>query len=119
MKRFEGIWTSSPEKRYRHFVNHVADWGKVWMLSSEDGFTALTVDGYIHLLVWPSEEFAKAFDRTDYPVEIEVHEFCRRCNDIIEQENIRFMVFPTDKNSFVVETEELLNDILAELELIE
>ncbi len=29
------------------------------------------------------------------------------------------MVFPTDKNTYVVETEKLLNDILEELDLVE
>lgn len=33
--------------------------------------------------------------------------------------DIRFMVFPTHKDVFVVETGELLNDILNELDLIE
>ena len=38
---------------------------------------------------------------------------------IIDQDNIRFMVFPTDKDTFIVETEELLNDVLEELSRVE
>ena len=119
MKRFEGIWNASAEKRYRHFINYVADQESVWMLSNEDGLTTIDLDGYINLLVWPSKEFAVAFDEKEIPVEIEVHDFCQRCKNMLEEKNIRFMVFPNDKDTYIVETEELLNAILEELELLE
>lgn len=118
-KRFEGLWNASPAKRYKHFKTYVADWGSVWMLSNDEGFSTIDIDGYIHLLVWPSKEFAVAFDEEERPIEIEVHDFCKRCIDIIDQDNIRFMVFPTDKDTFIVETEELLNDVLEELSRVE
>lgn len=118
-KRFEGIWNASAEKRYKHFKSYVADQGSVWVLSNQDGFTTIDLEGYINLLVWPSKEFAVAFDAEETPVEIEVHDFCQRCEAMIEQSEIRFMVFPNDKDTYIVETEELLNDILDELDLIE
>ena len=118
-KRFHGLLNASPEKRYRHFKNYVADRCSVWMLSNEDGFLTIDLDGYVNLLVWPSKEFALAFDSEENPIEIEIHDFCKRCADIINQREIRFMVFPTVKDTYVVETQELLNDILYELSLIE
>lgn len=117
--RFERLWNESPKKRYKHFVRFVADQESVWMLSNEDGFTTIDLDGYVNLLVWPSREFAVKYDSQDAPVEIEVHDFCQRCEDLLAQENVRFMVFPTDKNVYVVSTEELLSDILYELDLVE
>ena len=119
MKRFLGISNASPAKRYKHFVSHVADWESVWLLSGKDGFLTIDIDDHIHLLVWPSKEFALAFDPDETPVEIEVHDFCKRCEEMLHQEDIRFMVFPTEKNTYVVETEELLEDILYELSLVE
>ena len=119
MKRFLGIWNASAEKRYKHFKTYVADRGSVWMLSNEEGFTTMDFDGYIHLLVWPSREFAVEFDKEDTPVEIEVHDFCQRCEEIVGQKEIRFMVFPNHEDCYIVETDELLEDILEELELIE
>lgn len=38
---------------------------------------------------------------------------------MIEQQEIRFIGFPNHVDGYIVETEELLNDILEELELIE
>lgn len=119
MKRFLGIWNAPARKRYKHFKTYVADWGSAWMLSNEDGFATMDFDGYIHLLVWPSKEFAMEFDSEDTPVEIEVHDFCQRCEEMKGQKEIRCMVFPNHVDGYIVETEELLNDILEELELIE
>lgn len=119
MKRFEGIWNAAPEKRYKHFVANAADRGTVWMLANGEGVAALEIDGYTNFLVWPSQEFAAAFDGEEYPIGIEVHEFCRTCEELVGRTDVRFMVFPTEKNCFIVETEELLNDILDGLELIE
>lgn len=118
-KRFEGLWSASAEKRYKHFKSYIADQESVWMLSNDEGFSTITLDGYINLLVWPSREFAVAFDSEGIPVEIEVHDFCQRCERILEQKNVRFMVFPNNSDTYVIETEELLNDILYELDLIE
>ena len=97
----------------------VADQESVWMLSNDAGFTTIDLDGYVNLLVWPSREFAVAFDSQDSPVEMEVHDFCQCCEEILEQKDVRFMVFPTDKDVYVASAEELLSDILQELELIE
>lgn len=117
--RFEGLWNAKPQKRYKHFVSFVADQESVWMLANDDGFTTVDLDGYVNLLVWPSREFAVAYDSQDVPVEIEVHDFCQRCEELLKQKNVRFMVFPTHKDVYVANTEELLSDILYELDLIE
>ncbi len=119
MGRFEGIWNATAKKRYKHFINYVADEGSVWLLSNREGFTTIDIDGFIHLLVWPMKEFALAFDDTESPVEVEIHDFCDRCEELLEQENVRFMVFPTNKDTFVVETSKLLDDIIEQLDLIE
>lgn len=119
MKRFEGILNASAETRYKHFIWFVADNASVWMLSNNEGFATIDLDGYIHLLVWPSKEFAIAFDREDTPIEIEIHDFCERCKNINKKDNIRFMVFPNHKDTHIIEAEDLLNDILNELELLE
>ena len=60
-----------------------------------------------------------AFDGKETPVEIEVHDFCQRCESMILQKNVRFMVFPNNKDAYIVETEKIIDDILDELELIE
>ena len=118
-KRFKGLWNASAEKRYKHFVTHTVDFESVWLLSNDDGYATIDVDGYIHLLVWPSKEFAEKYNKEDTPVEMDIHEFCERCESMINEETIRFMVFPTDKDVWIISTEDLLNDLTEELELVE
>ena len=118
-KHFEGLWNTTVEKRYKHFVTYTVDWESVWLLGNDDGFATIDVDGYIHLLVWPAKEFAVAYSEEDTPIEMDIHEFCERCEDMIGEENIRFMVFPTDKDAWVISTKDLLNDLTEELERVE
>ena len=118
-KRFEGLWKATPEKRYKHFVTYAVDYESAWLLTNKDGFATIDADGYIHLLVWPSKEFAVAYCEEDTPIELNIHEFCERCKEMMNEENIRFMVFPTDKDVWVVSTEELLKDLTEELERVE
>ena len=118
-KRFEGLWNATAEKRYKHFITYTVDYESAWLLSNENGFATIDVDGYIHLLVWPSKEFAVAYSEEDTPVEMDIHEFCERCEDMMNEENIRFMVFPTDKDAWIISTEDLLSDLTEELERVE
>lgn len=62
-KRFEGLWSTTAEKRHKHFVTYTVDFESVWLLGNDDGFTTIDADGYIHLLVWPEKEFAVAFSK--------------------------------------------------------
>ena len=119
MKKFEGLINANAEKRYKHFISTVSDMGSVWLLSNEDGYYTIDFDGYIHLLVWPSREFAVAFDSNDYPVEVEIHEFFERCKDLDIHKEIRFMVFPNKIDAYIIDSQGLLKDILEELEKIE
>ena len=118
-KRFEGLWNATAEKRYNHFITYAVDYESAWLLANENGFATIDVDGYIHLLVWPSKEFAEAYNKEDTPVEMDMQEFCERCEEMMNEENIRFMVFPTDKDAWIVSTEGLLNDLTEELERVE
>ena len=118
-KRFEGLWKASAEKRYKHFISYTVDHESAWLLTNEDGYATIDMDGDIYLLVWPSEEFAAAYCEEDTPTEIEIHEFCERCEGMLEEENIRFMVFPTEKDAWIVSTGDLLNDLTEELKRVE
>ena len=90
-KRFEGLWNATAEKRYNHFITYAVDYESTWLLASEDGFATIDVDGYIHLLVWPSKEFAEAYNKEDTPVEMDIHEFCERCEEMMNDENMRYI----------------------------
>lgn len=113
-----GLVNASPEKRYKSFLAAVADSEEVWLLSSEDGFATFDADGFIHLLIWPRKEFAEMFkDKNEEATSIEIHRFLEQCEKT--EDNIRFMVFPTDKDSYVATAEKLINDISASLDEVE
>lgn len=121
MDKFTGILHATPEKRYKNFISTVVDTENVWMLSNQQGFATIDKEDSIYLLVWPAQEYAKYFSKeeNDKPTAIEIHDFCDRCREICKDTNIKFMVFPTDENSFVINTEYLLYDIEEELDRVE
>ena len=117
-KQLQGLMKASPEKRYKSFLTTVVDREEVWLLSSEEGYATFDADGFIHLLIWPRKEFAELFKGNDEEViSMEIHEFVEQCKTV--EENIRFMVFPTNDNSYVVDAEKLMDDINACLEEVE
>lgn len=119
-KRFFGILNASAKKRYRNFISTVADREEVWLLENGEGYATFDDEEKIYLLVWPEQEFAKWFSKEDEnAVSIEVHEFCRRCLEMKDDSKIQFMVFPTEKDSWVVDTETILANILEELDRVE
>lgn len=119
-KRFFGILNASAKKRYRNFISTVADREEVWLLENGEGYATFDDEEKIYLLVWPEQDFAKWFSKEDEnAVSIEVHEFCRRCLEMKDDSKIQFMVFPTEKDSWVVDTETILANILEELDRVE
>ncbi len=117
-KGLRGLLNTSPEKRYKSFLSTVADLEEVWLLSSNEGYATFDADNYIDLLIWPRKEFAEMFKEDDEEViSIEIHQFIEQCKTL--DENIRFMVFPTNNDSYVVETETLINDINNSLDEVE
>ena len=117
-KKKNGLQNAPAEKRYKSFLNTVADQETVWLLQAENGYATFDLDDTIHLLVWPSQEFCEFLMEDDeIPVAIEVHEFLELCKSLTY--SIKFMVFPTEKDSFVVTVDQLCFDIeehLAEVE---
>lgn len=117
-KMLEGLMNASPEKRYKSFLNTVVDQEEVWLLESDEGCVTIDLDGYIHVLVWPHKEFCEPFmGKNDQPIAIEVHAFIDDCK-LLDQ-NMRFMVFPTQKDCYIISTEGLCHDLLEHLEEIE
>ena len=117
-KAIEGIMKAAPEKRYRSFLNTVADLEEVWFLSSVDGFATFDENEFIYVLIWPRKEFCKSFITGDEePSSMEIHEFLKKCENL--EKNVQFMVFPTDADSYVVTAKRLCLDIMECLDEIE
>lgn len=116
-KAIEGLLKADPQKRYRSFLDTVTDREEVWLLSSEEGEATVELDGVLHVLVWPRKEFCELMMSSDQPVPIEIHEFLEQCNSL--DDSVRFMVFPTNENSYIVTAEQLCTDIQAHLDELE
>ena len=117
-KALEGIKKASPEKRYKHFLSTVSDSEVIWLLSSSEGLTTYDFDGYVNVPVWSRKEFCSDFEtEADKPFSMEIHEFLDECRSL--EDCFRFMVFPTKENSYMVDKEQLCEDIEDFLDEIE
>lgn len=117
-KQFNGIVNASPEKRYRNFLSTVTDREEIWFAECDGEQVTLDVDGYVNMLVWPQKEFCVFhLGPDDVPTSMEIHDFMESCREL--DESVRFMVFPTDANCYVVSTKKLLKDLQAYLDEIE
>ena len=117
-KAILGMMAASPEKRYKSFLNMAADTQQVWMLESEEGSAIMEADGYLHLPVWPAKKFAELFrEENEEAVCMDVHDFLDQCRSLGEA--YRFMVFPTNAETWIVTAQELCEDLQAFLEEVE
>lgn len=118
IKKFLGLQNASPEKRYKSFINTVTDREEVWLLLSEAGYVTFAADGIIYLFIWPEKEFCEILQTEgDIPIAIEIHDFLNKCKKL--DRSIKFMVFPTEKDTYVVSSEQLCADIEEHLEELE
>ena len=117
-KALNGLIKASPEKRYKSFLNTITDLEEVWLLISKEGYALIELDGLMHVLVWPRKEFCEfLLSEGEKPISIEIHDFLNKCRSL--DKTLRFMVFPTETDSYVVTAERLCEDIQAHLEEIE
>lgn len=117
-KKRNGLQNASPEKRYKSFLNTVADQETVWLLHSNEGYATYDIDGVVYVLIWPEKEYCEfMLEKNEVPVSMEIHSFLDNCR--LLDSTISFMVFPTEKDSFVVSREQLCVDIEEHLSEIE
>lgn len=119
MDKLHGIMNAAPEKRYKNFISSAADNEEVWVLDNGEGYATLDQDGYISLIVYPSQEAASVFCEGDEVVSIEVHDFVDNCEKNLEDPSFRFAVYPNGTDVFIVSTQQMLEDLLEELDLME
>lgn len=117
-KQFEGLINAAPEKRYRSFLNTVADREEIWFIMSDEGILMTEIEEIEYMLVWPRKEFCSfmLIDEDERAISMEIHEFIEKCNDVGD---LHFMVFPTEKDTYIVHKDELIEDILEYLQEVE
>lgn len=116
MKELMGIINASAEKRYANFIHKAADYECAWLLDNGEGYATIDQDGFVNLIVYPSEEAAAYFAQGDEPFCMDIDEFLQNCEAMLEDETVRFAVFPTEQDMFIVSTQQMLDDLQEELE---
>ena len=117
-KGIQGLLNASPDKRYKSFLTRTADSAEVWVINSPDGYATYDIDDEWCLMLWPTEEFCKLFvDENERAEAIEIHDFLDRCKTV--EENVRFLVFPNDRDGCIVTAEQLIYDMMEYLEQVE
>lgn len=112
-----GIINASPEKRYKSFLNTITDLEKVWLLSSQNGFATIDIDGDTCIMLWPRKEFCGPITARTVPTPIEIHNFQKWHEKLAD--STKFAIFPTSKDSYVVTAKQLYQDIAEHLEELE
>lgn len=122
-KEIASVIKLDAEKRYKYFINKVADCEAVWCLEN-DGW-ALASDGVHPILsIWPSEEYASLCATGEWenytPFCIEIHDFIEIYIDDLKEKSIKIGVFYTPENKgIIVGHEKIREDIKNELSKME
>ncbi len=106
MKKFDGIMSAPPHKRYKNLITTAADIETVWLWESDE------------LYIWPEKIYAQGVCSQECLKNIDVHIFC----EMLSQEYAlaeRICVFPNGCDVFIVSPQKLLEDIQEELERVE
>ena len=122
-KKLNGVLNSTTAKRYKSFITTIADTEEVWLLRNKRGYATIDADGYINLIVFPDKEFAEWYRDRNFKKDqlecLDVHTFLERCNDLLSQEEVRFLVSPNDSNGYIVAADKIIDDLTEELNCLE
>ena len=119
LKRILGIINAPSNKRYKNFINTVVDREYVWLLDGGEGYCTYDIDNEINIIVYPEKAIADYFSNGATPVMMEIHDFCRECENLIKEKNIGFAVCPNEVDAIKVSPQVLYEDLLAALEEVE
>lgn len=116
-KAINGLLSSSPEKRYKSFLNTVADLEEVFVgITPNENNFATDDKGFI--LLWSHKEICELMISShQIPRAIEVHDFLKYCESI--GDSAMFSVFPTTENSYIVSAKQLMVDVNEHLDEVE
>jgi hypothetical protein len=123
-KEIQQVVSLPGEKRYKYFLNKVADTGLVWGLYNNGWALAEDNLGRKVLPLWPASEYAKmcanAFWEGYKPEPVDVYDFLNSYINELRQEGILIAVFYTNNDKGIIPSyEKLEKDILLILSEIE
>ena len=119
----DSVLKISPDKRYKYFLNRVADSGILWGGYDYD-WIIMEENENRFFPVWPNKEYARLFlemnSKNSLQKSIEVHDFMENFLIDLEAQNIAILVFPIpEKTGSIVCHQTLYNDLDQELLRIE
>ena len=116
-KAINGLLRATPEKRYKSFLNTVADWEEVFV-----GVTPIekifATDDKGCILLWSHREICELMiSSNQIPRAIDIHDFLEYCGSI--GDSTMFSIFPTNENSYIVSAKQLILDVNKHLDEVE
>lgn len=119
-KEFESVINQSPNIRYEYFIKKVADFEEVWGLYNDGWATSQDDEGNMLIPFFPKKEFAEYCAINEWNVfkatSIDLDEFIDGWLEGMCEDGIKPSIFPTHKDSALVEISVLLKDLRNEIE---
>lgn len=128
VKEIQNVVKQDARKRYKYFLNIVADHALLFGLKEGNGWRLLGVQvgeqTFEVVPFWPTAEYARLCATDDWcasePTGVDVHEFIENWIPEIINDQRQIAVFPTPEGQgALVDPERLKNDLLAELARVE
>lgn len=112
------------EQRCEYALEHMAVAKQVWGLKGERGWILLKTGDEVCMPVWPYEQFARAWEKDDYPdckpELVELTTWREQWLPGMQQNGTLVLVFPVgeEEEGVILEAEEMQNYLAEELELL-
>lgn len=112
------------EQRCDYALQHIAKNTQLWGLKGQQGWILLTTGEDVCLPVWPYEQFARAWEKDEYPdckpEPISLTDWCQQWLPGMQQNGTLVLVFPVgdEEEGIILGAEEMqgyLQEELAEL----
>src|SRR5690242_1564773 len=99
-REFESVSRLPPLERFKHFVKRVADWGEVWCLRGQSGWTVMgDQDGKEYIPIWPHPKYAEACSNGEWegrkPEPIQLRDWLDKWTPGLTQDQRFLTIFPT------------------------
>ncbi|GAA0857258.1 DUF2750 domain-containing protein [Aliiglaciecola litoralis] len=110
---FVSLSKLQPEERFDYALEKIVENGELWGLFGENGWLLLQAEEDACLPIWPSESFAKAWEKDDFPdckpKKISLDAWLNQWLPGMEQNKTLILVFPLneDEEGIMLDAQEI------------
>lgn len=123
-KEIQSVINLTSEKRYKYFLNKVADAALIWGLYDDGWALVENKKDEVLIPLWPAKEYAELCASEDWreyqPKSVEIHEFIEEMIVNLKENKISLAIFytPHDKG-IILNHDNFIDDLRMELNNIE